>query len=677
MSTRWGEVDEAEADERQVAIPGSGVSAGLVTKPESATARASLPGDARAPSAARRFAREALGGWGLAAESADDAVLLISELVTNGVVHAGTAVQLECRHEGGTLVVEVADQHPTRAVETRGSGEDGEQGPEGLGVPDGHQGHQGHGLRLVAGLAQEWGVTYRRDGKTVWFRLPWVTAGHSARPDSPVHLPSQQDVSSAEADVRTGARADVRTGARADVRADVRAEQPGLTPHTGLSLTGKLAPSSQRDAAVPRTGPDWINHGILSFLAEASDLLAGQTDEDRVASLAGQLLVPRFADWCAVWLTDTETGIPPRLARVWHTQEDRIDELRAELEKSPPVLTGRRQPGQAVPWTWPGQASAYGPGGAAVGCRLTVGGRTVGTLVIGRAGLLRIPDEVVGIVEDFARRVALAVLSARRYTRQATISQVLQRGLLPSGEAVIPGVETSVVYEPAGEGSWAGGDFYDFFEVGDGRWRFALGDVCGNGPEAAVVTGLARPVLRLLAREGYSVPEVMDRLNREVGEQTRFLSLVYGELVPRPAAEGGGSECTLVCAGHPLPLVRLASGEVRAPAEPQLLLGVVDDVRYESQSVTLKPGETLLCVTDGVTERRSGARLFDDGDGLAAVFAECGGLDAAGTAERVRRAVHDFGDGAPGDDLALVVLQARDPESGQLHSGRDAGSPEG
>jgi serine phosphatase RsbU (regulator of sigma subunit) len=254
---------------------------------------------------------------------------------------------------------------------------------------------------------------------------------------------------------------------------------------------------------------------------------------------------------------------------------------------------------------------------------------------------------------------------------------VLQRGLLPSGEAVIPGVETSVVYEPAGEGSWAGGDFYDFFEVGDGRWRFALGDVCGNGPEAAVVTGLARPVLRLLAREGYSVPEVMDRLNREVGEQTRFLSLVYGELVPRPAAEGGGSECTLVCAGHPLPLVRLASGEVRAPAEPQLLLGVVDDVRYESQSVTLKPGETLLCVTDGVTERRSGARLFDDGDGLAAVFAECGGLDAAGTAERVRRAVHDFGDGAPGDDLALVVLQARDPESGQLHSGRDAGSPEG
>jgi serine phosphatase RsbU (regulator of sigma subunit) len=336
-----------------------------------------------------------------------------------------------------------------------------------------------------------------------------------------------------------------------------------------------------------------------------------------------------------------------------------MDELRARLRKSPPHFTGRTPPGRAVPWEWPGQASAYGPGGAAIGCRLAVGGRTVGTLVIGRSGLIGIHGEVVGIVEDFARRVAQAVLSARRYTRQATISRVLQRGLLPSGDVAVPGVETAVVYEPAGEGSWAGGDFYDFFEGTDGRWRFALGDVCGNGPEAAVVTGLARPVLRLLAREGYSVPEVMNRLNREVGEQTRFLSMIYGELTPRPAAEGGGSRCTLVCAGHPLPLVREVSGKVRTAAEPQLLLGIEEDVSYKSQSLVLEPGETLLCVTDGATERRCGQRQFDDDDGLAAVFGECVGLDAAQTAQRVRRAVHGFSDAAAADDLAMLVLQAR------------------
>ena len=642
----WGDAGEAEADDRRTAGAATDLVAGLVPEPDSFTARVSLPGGTQSPSAARTFVCRALSGWGMPDASVDDAMLLASELVTNAVVHAGTGVRLECRYEGGALVVEVADQHPTRAVETRAVGED-----------DGHPGHQGHGLRLVAALAEEWGVSYRRDGKTVWFRLPWET---EERPDSSDPDPASDLASASVTLPKQADGSGARTESESAQEKEARAESARNALQHGLNLTGKLAPSTQRAATGTHWGPDWINHGILSFLAEASDLLAGQTDEDRVASLAGQLLVPRFADWCAVWLADTDTPAPPRLARVWHSQEDRMDELRAQLEKSPPALSRRAPSGQAVSLDWPGQASAYGPGGAAVGCRLLVGGRTVGSLVIGRAGLLRIPDEVVGIIEDFARRVALAVLSARRYTRQATISQVLQRGLLPSGSVVIPGVETSVVYEPAGEGSWAGGDFYDFFEVGEGRWRFALGDVCGNGPEAAVVTGLARPVLRLLAREGYSVPQVMDRLNCEVGEQTRCLSLVYGELATRPASEGGGIECTLVSAGHPLPLVREASGEVRAAAEPQLLLGVVEDVAYESQSVTLKPGETLLCVTDGVTERRCGARQFDDDDGLVAVLGECGGLPAAATAERVRRAVHDFGDGAPVDDLALVVLRARE-----------------
>ncbi|WP_461015691.1 SpoIIE family protein phosphatase [Streptomyces daliensis] len=644
-------------------------------------ARTELPGNALAASAGRTFVRAALAEWGLGGAVADDAVLLVSELVTNAVVHAGTAVGLECRQEGGSFVGEVSDRHPTRAVETRGgdlpddapggvpdtartegkgeragvrTGADGGNGTgsdgNGTGSGGGNGGGgagraaastddgtdvsvYGHGLRLVAALAEEWGVTYRRDRKTVWFKLA-VTG----------------------------------QGPRADDMGNGRAVLDRYGNWSGLSLTGMLAPSTAASAgseaatgAATVTGaePVLVSHSALSFLAEASDFLAGQTDEDKVASLSGQLLVPRFADWCAVWLEGADAMAPPRLARVWHSQENRIEELRTELEKNPPGTSRQVLPGQAVPWPWPGEASAYGPGGAAVACRLIVGGRAVGTLAIGRAGLLRISEEVIGIVEDFSRRVALAVLAARRYTRQATISKVLQRGLLPSGEVVIPGIETAVVYEPAGEGSWAGGDFYDFFEVEEGRWRFALGDVCGNGPEAAVVTGLARPVLRLLAREGYGVPDVLDRLNREVGEQARFLSLIYGELRSLGPESGGGVECTVVCAGHPLPLVREVSGEVHAAALPQLLLGVVDEVSYDSQTFMLLPGETLLCVTDGVTERRSGQRQFDDEGGLASTLSKYGARDAATTAELLRRAVHGFAADAPTDDLALMVLRVR------------------
>lgn len=608
-------------------------------------ARTSLPGNPLAPSAARRFVRAALADWTaqgapgaerLDERAADDTAILVNELVTNAVVHAGTTVELVCRleppagDEPGAVVVEVSDHHPSRAVrnEPRGAREPG--APE-----------YGRGLHLVAALAECWGITYRTGLKTVWARL----------------VLDPDDVSRPDAD----------PGSEERLQRGLRAAGILATPPRG-------APCGQ--------DRDWVNRGALSFLAEASDLLAGQFDEDMIAALAGQLLVPRLCDWCAIWL-DPEAGGPvgePRLARVWHARESGIEELRAVLEKEPPRLPESAR-GGPVPMPWPGPRE--GEDGAALAYRMVAGGRAVGVLMLGRAGMARIPDEVTGLVEDFVRRVALAIGAARQYTRQVTISRVLQRGLLPASVAEIPGVDSALVYQPSGEGV-AGGDFYDLFPGADGRWCFALGDVQGSGPEAAVVTGLVRPWLRLLAREGYAVHDVLDRLNkllvddgveaaeaaarmvaaaggREVAEgpQARFLSLLYGELVPVPQESGGGVLCTLASAGHPLPLLLRPEGSVRAAAVPQVLIGVVEGAAYESESFRLMPGDTLLCVTDGVTERRSGRQMFDDGDGLAAVLAGCVGMTATGVAESVKRAVYAFGTTPPEDDLALLVLQAR------------------
>nr|WP_202538990.1 SpoIIE family protein phosphatase [Streptomyces sp. SID8379] len=622
--------------------------------------RTSLPGNPLAPAAARRFVRAAFADWtelalpvapALSDRLADDSVVVLSELVTNAVVHAGTSVDLLCRMEpvapDGTpagLVIEVTDHHPARAVRN----DRALRSPE---TPE-----YGRGLTLVASLAESWGITYRSGTKTVWARLI-VDGAAPAVPDTPV-----------------------QTGADAATRALQR----------GLRAADILSP-------VPRRAPedrDWINRGALTFLAEASDLLAGQLDEDMVAALVGQLLVPRLADWCAIWLYDEEgRGLPgisdhdprgadplhvPRLARVWHTHENRTEDLRRILEKEPPQLPEAvRTAAVPVPWPFEGAPDSAG---ASLAYRLSAGGRTLGILLIGRAGLQRFPDEVTGLVEDFSRRVALAVSAARRYTRQATISRILQRGLLPTSIAEIPGMTSALVYEPKEQGG-PGGDFYDVFPVGDGRWCFALGDVQGKGPEAAVVIGLARPWLRLLAREGYPVEQVLDRLNRLLlddateaadaaaralaamggqgvppeGSTARFLSLLYGELTPTE----NGVCCTLASAGHPLPLLMRPGGEVVAAAAPQVLLGVVDDPDYTSETFELHTGDTLLCVTDGVTERRRGALQFDDGDGLARTLAGCAGLTAPLLADRIRRLVHAFADSPPDDDLALLVLQAQ------------------
>ncbi|MFM9696602.1 SpoIIE family protein phosphatase [Streptomyces europaeiscabiei] len=727
-----------------------------------AVAHLSLPSGPLAPGAARRFVGAALAEWaeldlpGAAALSArlvEDVLVVVSELVTNAVVHAGTDVELLCRlgrdvpAAAGWLLVEVSDHHPSKTVRDEGA-----ERPYLVERPYGAA-EYGRGLRLVAALSEAWGITYRTGVKTVWARLSVDGAmavegafeaygGDEGGAGGEGGSGAAGSEGTEEVQEGHGVQGGECWDARAYAGADEALELEGARAYADYSgYAGETGPGLGAGpvdlvAPMPRRGMEhdreWLNRGALSFLAEASDLLAGQLDEDLVAALAGQLLVPRLADWCAVWLEeeglgwrggDGSLGPAPRLARVWHGSENRIEELRRALEKDPPRLPESVR-SRAVPVPWPqtgsgtegtdegtesvsgtGTASGSGAprgrggpveegeggpaeaggseageGGAALAYRLIAGGRPLGTLVIGRAGLLRFPDEVTGLVEDLSRRIALSIGAARQYARQATISRVLQRGLLPGAVAEIPGVSSALVYEPRDKGG-PSGDFYDLFPAGRGRWGFAIGDVQGKGPEAAVVIGLARPWLRLLAREGYGVADVLDRLNQLLlddateaadaaaralvtagdpglvdpeGPQTRFLSLLYGELVPVE----GGVRCTLASAGHPLPLLLGPDGDVRAVAEPQTLLGVIEDTEYVSETFELRCGDTLLCVTDGVTERRNGPHMFDDGDGLAAVLSDCAGLDAQLIAERIRRLVHEFGERPPDDDLALLVLQA-------------------
>ncbi|GHA11831.1 ATP-binding SpoIIE family protein phosphatase [Streptomyces purpurascens] len=706
---------------------------------ECARAHATLSGSSLAPGTARALVRSALAEWTrlglpgtehLTDRLADDATLVVSELVTNAVVHAGTDVELECRLEGAdgddketvALVVEVCDHHPSRAPRG-GEPETPHDMPE-----------YGRGLRLVGALSEAWGITYRTGRKTVWARLPagGCAAGEQIEayaeeqalarglrvaeilaPEPRQGWEAGEPGEAAAGEAREARKAGEAGRSRRDGRdsrdpQDSRGPWDRQGPPDSRTLADRQDPQDSRGLRDWRDWNDvrdwrdrheagsdgrdgaWLGRGALSFLAEASDLLAGQLDEDLVAALAGQLIVPRLADWCAVWLEDEATGGGwsggagaggPRLARVWHGSENRIEELRQALEKDPPHPSD--PPGSwPVDYPWPGEALGDAPGepGSALAYRLVAGGRPLGTLVIGRSGAAGFPDEITGLVEDLSRRVALAIGAARQYARQATISAVLQRGLLPGAVAEIPGVRSALVYEPYDKGG-PSGDFYDLFPAGDGRWCFAVGDVQGKGPEAAVVIGLARPWLRLLAREGYRVADVLDRLNQLLlddateaadaaaralvaagarptppgdGPQTRFLSLLYGELVPFD----GGVRCTVASAGHPLPLLLGAGGEVHATARPQTLLGVVEDATYTSDTFELRPGDTLLCVTDGVTERRSGSRQFDDEDGLAAALAGCAGLDAELIAERIKRLVHEFGARPPADDLALLVLQA-------------------
>ncbi|MGW6746004.1 SpoIIE family protein phosphatase [Streptomyces sp. NPDC055025] len=429
-----------------------------------------------------------------------------------------------------------------------------------------------------------------------------------------------------------------------------------------------------------------LRRGSLSFLVEASDLLAGTLDRDQTLALMAQMTVPTLATWCAVY-TIADQSSDPYLSYVLHEDEERIDGLKALLSKiNPPdpvptpgariwnapseaahqaaLRTSMRELGRSSSSLSSGVgttlATAAAVGGETVVLPLVARNRVIGMLTLGKPSDDHFRQEILELAEDLSRRAALALDNARLYSERTAISQALQRSLLPPGLPEVPGVEVDVIYRAAGEGNEVGGDFYDLFPIRDGAYGFAIGDVCGTGPEAAAVTGLARHALRLLAREGFGGPAVLERLNAAIldeGARSRFLTLLYGELWPQ---EDGSAILKVVCAGHPLPLRLRQDGTVEPAAEPQPLLGVMEDLELYEQTITLDPGDVLLCVTDGVTERREGTRMLGD-DGLADVLTSCTGLTAGAVASRVMRAVERFAAEPASDDMAILTMRVPEP----------------
>jgi phosphoserine phosphatase RsbU/P len=255
------------------------------------------------------------------------------------------------------------------------------------------------------------------------------------------------------------------------------------------------------------------------------------------------------------------------------------------------------------------------------------------------------------------------LLRARRDAEEAAararlLAQTLQESLIPPELPRIPGLQLAGWYRPAGAGDEVGGDFYDVFSTGGEDWALAVGDVCGKGAPAAVVTSLARHTVRAAAirtrMPKTALAAVNNALLRHAGP--RFCSLVHARLRRDP---GGRLRLTVSCGGHPLPLLVTAAGRAGSVGSPGTLLGVVARPTLHDTTVELHPGDVVLFFTDGVTEARRDAEFYDD-DRLLRLLAGLRHEDAATIADRIGAEVVAFQGGLPRDDIALVVLRVPD-----------------
>ena len=230
-------------------------------------------------------------------------------------------------------------------------------------------------------------------------------------------------------------------------------------------------------------------------------------------------------------------------------------------------------------------------------------------------------------------------------------ARVVQQALLPMENPNIPGWDVCLYTRPANE---VGGDLVDYIQLTSARWGLVLGAVSGKGLGAALYMARLQAVLRALAPERNSIPELLGKINRffcQDGLPEKFASLIYVEL----STENG--ELSLNNAGH-LPPLLLRESKLSEIKNDGPALGIMADSEYQSHLLTLNPGDTLVFYSDGVTEAANEAREFFGEAKLHQLLPSIQDRPAAEIVDKIVGAVDQFSQLArPSDDLSLLIIK--------------------
>ena len=397
-------------------------------------------------------------------------------------------------------------------------------------------------------------------------------------------------------------------------------------------------------------------HGRLALLAEASSLLATLSSTATLEGLA-RLAVRSLADWCSVHLlgADGSTVSLVAVARRSDLEDDEkvlpvsyAHDPRATTGVDGAIAGGRRHIGPVED-----------PERLALGLvhemivPLWTRGRGLGAITFASSAERPYDDGDLRIAVDLARRAALALDNARAYETQREIAATLQRSLLPPALPDVGTFAVAATYKTPGDTVLVGGDFYDLFPLRGSGWGVAIGDVQGKGSGAAALTALARYTVRAGALTLRNPKQVLRTLNEAILREgaDRFLTICLMTLSPvRDGLRG-----RLCVAGHPLPFLVRASGEVEQIGRAGTLLGVVPDVDLSVVTFDLRPGDYIVLFTDGLLEARRDGEQFGN-RGVREVLASCAGMAPGQVTAALEEAVTAFGRGEPRDDMAILVV---------------------
>jgi serine phosphatase RsbU (regulator of sigma subunit) len=240
-------------------------------------------------------------------------------------------------------------------------------------------------------------------------------------------------------------------------------------------------------------------------------------------------------------------------------------------------------------------------------------------------------------------------LNRARIEQELKLAADIQRALLPGGHHAGMGFDLAAKSVPCRS---IGGDFFDYFDLPSGAFGFAVGDVSGKGPPAALLAAELQGILASRASVG-TPAEIVRHVNGLLARRTiegRFVTMVYGVL-----SDDGG--LTYSNAGHNHPVL-IGSQGTRRLTTGGLILGAFKQAEFEEETIQLAPGDVLVVFSDGVTEALNSDGVEFGDEQLLQCVASHHGTAPGVLLDRVLGAVTRFSaEAAQTDDVTALVLR--------------------
>ena len=262
-------------------------------------------------------------------------------------------------------------------------------------------------------------------------------------------------------------------------------------------------------------------------------------------------------------------------------------------------------------------------------------------------------------LETLATEAAVAIENARLYRETMEKARMEQEMRIAAEiqQALLPKAARSGSYFRAAAASLPcrsiGGDFYDYVEMGNGALGFALGDVAGKGPPAALLSAMMQGIFAAQAATSDEPSQTIARVNLALcrrGIESRFVTLMYGVL-------DGDGQMVYCNAGHNPPLI-ISSAGVRRLECGGPIVGLFETATYEQEHLRLSPGDWLIIFSDGISEAMSATGDEYGESRIIDCIQRNKTLDPSHLLDALFTDVREFARGAPqSDDITGMVLR--------------------